>query len=131
MAEFATAVNLAPKNAYFMIWLHLIRAQMGEDDRRELEANAENLDRAKWPWPVVAFQLGTMSPERLEALAASADDAVKRNEQQCEATYYLGAHHASADRKDEARRLFRSALEICPRNFFEFSAANLELKRLE
>jgi tetratricopeptide (TPR) repeat protein len=62
--EILGALKLDPSNAYSVLWLHIIRARKGDDDRDELATNAARLDSATWPWPVVALFNGTKTPER-------------------------------------------------------------------
>jgi len=124
------ALMLAPTDIYSVLWLHLARHRAGQDDRAELVANAEKLDQSQWPWPVVAYYLGTLDPAQLGTAAAAPESPQARKEQTCEANFYLGAAPAKGATVEAQRRL-RAAVAECPKGFIEYSAAKLELKRLD
>ncbi len=81
----AMAFKLKPSDSYYPIWLHVARA--GQNDADELAANAEKIDRSKWPWPITALFLGSMSPADVRSAALSADQETKRDAQPCEADF--------------------------------------------
>src|SRR5262249_11378968 len=128
--DLTTAVKLAPTSHYPVIWLHIARLRAGQSDLQELAKNAQNLDKAKWPWQIVDLVLCSSSPEAVRAAAEKADNPDTQREQACEADFYLGIYQLERDARDGARQLLESAKETCPRAFLEYSAANHELQRL-
>ena len=128
--DLAAAVKLAPDHAYMAIWLHIARMRAGENDASELAANAQKLDKAKWPWPIMALFLGSATPEAVRISSQSADDPTTRKDQLCEADFYLGVYHGAKGEENDARQLFQAAANSCPREYVEYETAGLELDRL-
>jgi tetratricopeptide (TPR) repeat protein/energy-coupling factor transporter ATP-binding protein EcfA2 len=126
--DLETAVGLQPTDHYLVIWLHIARTRAGQRDLDKIAAFAKGLNQAEWPWPVLGLVLGSLSPEAVRAAAQSADDATTLKNQVCEADFYLGIHLQDNGARDEARQLFKSAAEGCPKNFWEYMAAKLELR---
>ncbi len=128
--DFAAAVKLRPADAYAVLWLHIARGRAGQDDKEEFAANAAKLEKAKWPWPIVAFYLGAGTSDAIMAAVDSTDNERARRDQTCEALFYLGVAKMKADTLPEARAHLESAAQKCPFHFTEHIGAVLELKRL-
>jgi tetratricopeptide (TPR) repeat protein len=128
--EMTKANKGAPRDAYSVIWLHIARLRAGQQDGDELASHAKPLDHTKWPWPVVALFLGALNSDAVLAAAAESDQAT-RNDESCEADFYVGVYQAEKGAVVEARRLLQSAAEKCPHGFIEQAAAGFELKRLD
>jgi tetratricopeptide (TPR) repeat protein len=125
----ATAVKIAPADAYNALWLHVIRARLNQDDAAELAANRQALAGDQWPVPVVSLFGGAMSADQTLSAAASADQDRTRRERTCEADFFVGVYQAGNGAAAEARPLLQSAAQDCPNDFLERSAATLELQR--
>ena len=125
----ATAVKLNPKYTYNTIWLHIARKRAGQDDKQELRTNAANLDRSAWPWPVVAIYLGMSDAAAVQPAAAVAPDDFTRQDQVCEASFYVGEFDMASGSRTAAKPLLQAAVKECPRPFYEFFAATRELAR--
>ena len=69
ISDLGTAVRLSPTNAYAVIWLHLAHLQAAEDDSQQFRRDAANVDRNKWPGPIVDLYLGMASPEVVSTAA--------------------------------------------------------------
>lgn len=117
--DFARAQQLRP-DAHVTLWLYLVRARAGADGQQELAANADNLDRTKWPAPVIAFYQGRGTTETLLATAKNANPATER-EQLCEANFYLGEYHLTRGDWGRAQPLLRVAAQ-CPQGSARSSA---------
>ncbi len=130
VTDLATGVRLDPKDVYAAIWLHIARSRSGMPDHEELATNAEKLGAGDWPWPVVQLFLGTTTPEKLLGAAAATDKEQTRQEQLCEANFYLGMFRLEMKAPDEARKLIAAAAEKCPVDMLEKAAAKAELARL-
>jgi lipoprotein NlpI len=125
--EFRTAIEINASYAYYPLWLYIAQMRAGQNGSTDLAEQAQKLDRGKWPWPVIAMFLGSETPDRMRAAAQSASSPVKQREQVCEADFYLGILRQQKGRQEEARLLFQSAVNGCPKTFFEYAAALHEL----
>jgi lipoprotein NlpI len=125
------ALKLRPAYPYYVMWLHVVRARAGQNDADEIAANAKNIDRTQWPWPIVALFLGLMNPDEVQTAASAADQQSTRVAQSCEANFFIGVYQIEKGAQVEARPLFQSAVDHCPYNFVQHAAAKLELKRLD
>jgi len=127
--DLATGVKLDPKDIYAAIWLHIARSRNGTPDHAELAANAKALGSGDWPWPVVQLFLGAATPDAVLG-AAAADNEQTRQEQLCEANFYLGMFRLENKAPVEAKMLIAKAAEMCPADMLEKAAAKAELARL-
>jgi tetratricopeptide (TPR) repeat protein len=127
--DLAKAITLKTNDPYFVIWLHIGRQRAHLNDSQELIGNADALNRAKWPWPIVALLIGTADPKAVDEIAQSGRSPRVRLERTCEADFYLGTYDLDRNANDDASKLFQSAAISCPRDFLEQSAARLELAR--
>ncbi|WP_027526628.1 hypothetical protein [Bradyrhizobium sp. Ec3.3] len=84
----------------------------------------------KWPVPVTRLYLGQDTPEAV-LIAADSGTAETRQNQLCEARFYVGELALQQGRKAEAVRLFRLAAADCRKSFMEYSGAMAELKALD
>jgi lipoprotein NlpI len=100
----------------------MVQASGGQSDASEFAANAEKLDRAAWPWPVVALFLGSASVDATRAAAGP--------EETCQAELYIGLYLQQIGTREEALRFLQSATDGCPKNSVEYGTAKSELERL-
>jgi tetratricopeptide (TPR) repeat protein len=127
-ATFAQAVQTQPASAYAVLWLDISQFKTGKADET-LRLNAAKLDLKTWPGPVVDLYLGTSTPDA--ALKASAnDDPQIRQNQVCEADFYVGEWQLQHDAAALGKPLLAQAAGDCPVDFVERLAAATELKRL-
>jgi lipoprotein NlpI len=129
-ADLASGVRLAPADIYAAIWLHIARSRSNTPDHEELAANAARLGPGSWPRPVLDLFLGTATPDALRRAASNAKDDSTRQEQLCEADFYLGMFNLERKARDDARKLIAAAAESCPADMLEKPAAKAELARL-
>jgi tetratricopeptide (TPR) repeat protein len=127
--DLRTALRLQPTGHYALLWLHIAQLRADQRNDEEVRDAAEKLDRTTWPWPVIELLLGSSSPEAARARAQSADNAATRQERECEADFYIGVELRENGGRDEARRLFEEAVDICPKGFWEYMAAKNETRR--
>ena len=127
LADIKQASALNPKDPYTALWLDIVnkRSQLPSG----LAEAAAEIDTTKWPAPVIRLYLGQMTPEAVFAAAADLDP-FKQKSQVCEANFFNGELALQQGRKDEATRLFGIAAEGCPKDSFQLTAANAELKAL-
>ncbi len=127
--DFARVVELRPTDLPWPLWLYLARRRAGEEGRAELAESARRLDLSRWPGPVVALFLGHATPEAVLS-SAEHSDAKKTLEQRCEAYFFLGELALLQGERSEAVRLFQAVLATRVRDFMEYHAAQVELRRL-
>lgn len=126
-ADFTAAVELAPHNAYYAIWLALaLRRDAGIGHLRQ---STERLDMTSWPAPLVRMFLGDQTPEEALAAANNSIPTTKRRNL-CEANLYIAEFHWLRGDTDKALPFYRFAARDCPRDFIEYVAANRRLHAL-
>jgi lipoprotein NlpI len=119
---------LDPKDSYTALWLDLAAKRSGQASR--LPELAAQVDKSKWPAPIIRFLLGEITlPAMFEA--AKDGNATKERGQLCGAKFFSGELALQRGAKDEAARMFRSVTSDCPKTFFEYAPANAELNALE
>ena len=131
--NFAAAVKVAPSDVPGVIWLHIARVRAGQADQQEFAANLAKVDRRTWPGPIADVLSGAITQDRLGDIAKSDEGEKPKSERVCDAQVYLGLLQLAAGDKDEARKLFRAAVEDCPLGVAEATeraVAKMELKRL-
>lgn len=122
--DFALALSLGVTDAYTVLWLDLARGRAGQASQDDLRREVGALNRAEWPWPVVAAFLGEQEVSAVQAAARGSPD------QDCDAAFYFGERAVLHGEVSDARDLLRSAGAICKPNSVEYVAAKLELTRL-
>ncbi len=127
--DFVRALSLDPANPYRAIGLYLAKARAGDGDRESLAAQTRQLDRTRWPGPIVALYLGQITPQALLEAARDQNPAAER-ERQCEAFFYAGEHFMIAGQRDAAVRMFQSAVATRVTSYYEYASAKAELRRL-
>jgi lipoprotein NlpI len=70
-----------------------------------------------------------MTPDAVLAAAESPNTQMQQN-QICEANFYSGELALQRGTKDEATRLFKLAVDGCPKMSIEYQSATAELKAL-
>ena len=129
ISDFRTAVGLQPRDPYSVIWLFLAQARSGRDGKRELTANAVLFTREQWPGPIIAMLLNQATVQTTIDQASDRDPARQR-EKRTEALFYAGQHELVKGSRSEAIGFFRNAVEAGVTHFFEYVAAEAELKQL-
>lgn len=116
-------------NAYVVIWLHIARRRLGEDDAPAFASQLAKTDTTRWPAAVGKFYLGTLTRDALLAAAALVDPRVKRD-QRCAAAFFLGQDAMIRNRPADATRYFEETRSNCPKDWTEYQSAVAELGRL-
>lgn len=98
-------------------------AGIREDGAGERSAVYTALEDRDWPAPIFEFYLGRLP---LETLRTAADTS----EKMCELNFYLAEWHVSRAETAKAKPLLEAAVAGCPKDFIEYDAAVVELKRL-
>jgi len=127
-AAFEQYLQVKPDYAFGALWLYLAQAHAKQDGGPALADRSQQLDLNEWPGPLVKVYLGSLSIE--DALAASKQaDPDYRDQQACEAAFYLGEFNLVSGRKEDAVRDLTNAMTTCPKSAAERDAARMELQR--
>jgi tetratricopeptide (TPR) repeat protein len=110
---------------FLVLLAHLGNRQAGleADARAVLDDAARNCDTKAWPYPVIAYMRGELSPEALLAAASN-------NDRKTEAHAYMGMDLLLRGRVADAREHFVWVKEYGNKRFLEYPLAVAELARL-
>jgi lipoprotein NlpI len=125
--DFRFAEQADPGNGYSLLWRYVAEARSGVVDRAGLFKGAA-LVRDGWPKPLVLHFLGNIG--EAEMLAAVGAAQAQRQEQECEAHFFLGQKHVLDGENDAAAASLKRALALCPRHMVEHHATRVDLQRL-
>lgn len=131
--DYAQAAKLAtkdnPHRPYIVLWHAMSADRAGTLDQAALAAAVRALDVDDWPAPLLDLYRGKTTADNVYREAADKDAQTATN-QKCEADFYVGEWHLARKNEAAAKPLLQQAASECPRNFIEYSAAEVELKRL-
>jgi len=127
----AQAIHAAPQDMYAIVWRYLTRAKNGDLQSASVELgnHAAKLKERKWPMAVIDFYLGK-SGEKTVYESANYPDPKTKNEQLCEANFYVAEAKLLGGNSKDAVSLLRGARKDCPATSVESHGASLELRRL-
>src|SRR4051794_20904498 len=126
-ADMRQAARLAPRNVYAVLWSDIAERRAKQKGRLAARGGMKGLDMKTWPAPVIRLYAGEIKPDAVLAGADSASDTVKAA-QLCEANFYSGEYALIGGNREDAAKLFQTAVKDCPRGFLEGIAAAAELK---
>jgi tetratricopeptide (TPR) repeat protein len=128
--DLAKSLAIKPGQTEAVLWLHLARQHLKQDDRADFTTRAGHLDLRRWPGPIVAAALaGTLVPA--DILASAATDASGGPAVICRAAFYLGEDALLHRQPATAAPLLKQAAEACPPpHYIEQAGAAAELARL-
>jgi len=129
-ADLEKGVRLAPSNAYYVVWLHIVRSKLGGADTAELKRNVAGLDRGEWPAQAALYYLGQASAEQVRKAGAAAQSRDHMGES-CEASFYLAESELAHGNRAAARKLLEQTQATCTQNFWEHTGAQAELKLIK
>jgi lipoprotein NlpI len=128
-ADLQRGLSIDSTNAGMVVWLHLARRRLRQDDASDFAAHAAVADTSHWPAPILQFFLGRLDADSLRSLAGTVEvDA--QTTRQCTVAFYLGEDALLRGRSDEAATLLGETRANCPRDLAEHRAAVAELQRL-
>jgi lipoprotein NlpI len=128
-ADLQRGLRFDSTNASAVIWLHLARQRMRQDDASDFAAQAAMVDTTRWPAPVLRYMQGRLDADSLRTLADSTD-ADSRADQRCAVAFYLGETALLREARDSAATLFEETRASCPKAWPEHKGAVAELRRL-
>jgi tetratricopeptide (TPR) repeat protein len=122
--SFLQAAGWRDRSSAFMVLVaHLGQRQSGAEARRILDQGTARLNTAVWPYPVVAYLRGELTPDRLMEIAAT-------NDQKTEAHTYVGMDLLLKGREQDAREHFVWVRDYGNKRFIEYMLALAELGRM-
>ena len=127
--DFRQAFKLEPSYSYGLLWAEISAARADTGNVAEF-AKAVEKAASDWPRPLLDFYAKGTTREAVMKAAQEGTEIDRRN-QQCEANFYLAEWDLARGQADVAKPLLKEASDNCPKNFVEYSAANIELTRLE
>lgn len=127
LSDLQRSQSIDSKNAYTIIWLDIVRKRARS--KGELSGALKLLDMTRWPAPIVRLYMGRMMPADVVSSASDPDTVIEKGHT-CEAAFYSGEWALQHAKKDEARKFFTRASEICPKSYRESMAARTELNAL-
>lgn len=129
VSDFQRGGELNPRIAYDVLWLHLARKRLGQDDTKDLAERSAKADPSQWPSPILEFYMGKITADQL--MAAASSDANNQTGQLCEASFFAGEDALLHRRRAAAKALLQAAQDRCPKTNLHYDAAAAELKRLD
>jgi lipoprotein NlpI len=127
VADLRKANEMDPKDGYVVLWLAIAEAKLGHLDVDELKGLAKALD-PKWPRDIVRVLLNEPTSEQPQG--SEVLNELDTKGRKCELDFYVGALRlAQGDREEGIRRL-QAAIASGVKEYIEYQAAMVELKRL-
>jgi lipoprotein NlpI len=123
-ADLERAHELDPHDAYMAIWLEI--ANKRNNLPSTLASAATQLDMDVWPASIVRLFLNESTIAAVLA-AAAVDDTAQKKIRICGGNFYSGEIALQNADRDQAVKLFKMAVDECPKDLTEFDAANAEL----
>lgn len=111
-----------------VLWLHLARRRLRQDDASDFAAHTASVDTARWPAPITRYFRGELGADSLRRLAAAPDSS--GSTPACTVAFYLGEDALLRGATDSAAALFDEARARCPKHVIEHKGAVAELHRL-
>ena len=127
-ADLQRGRNSDSTDAYAVLWLHLARQRLRQDDREDFAAHAAVVDTAAWPAPILQHLLGRIGADSLETLASATE--IRGRRQGCVATFYLGQQSLLRGDLHGATASFETTRAECSKESSEYKGAVAELLRL-
>jgi tetratricopeptide (TPR) repeat protein len=112
-----------------VLWRYAAQVRGKQDARAILTRDIGNENLYEWPGPIAKFLLGKLPADELE-VAAESDDAAKKSNGKCVASYFIGMDAVRRGDKARARSQLQLAQARCPTTSEYNWAASNELKRL-
>lgn len=117
-----------PRYTFGGLWLYLAETGAGRAAKPNLIARFGGADLSEWPGPIVSLYMGVATADEVRA-AAKQGDPDYRDDQACQAAFYIGALALVSGQIEDGRRDLNEAATTCPKSFFERGAAQVMLDR--
>jgi len=132
LQELEAAQGVAPEFRHLSPWKIVALQRLGKTQNlKEQFASSlsKDLKQRDWIDHLIAFVLGAESEADLLAAAAAANEPVK-NDETCEANFFIGLTKAAAGKAAEATEAYQRALATKSRHLAAFRGSQFALKKL-
>ena len=127
--RFESRLKIKPPHVFPMLWLYLARARSGQDPKAELAGYMKSAKKGHWIYEAAQLYLGKATPEQVLEAARKGERGELR-EREAEAYFYIGQYFLVNGDKKAATDYFRKVVGTGITRFYEFTGAEVELKRL-
>jgi tetratricopeptide (TPR) repeat protein len=130
--DFENAISGAPSPRIAVstaLMLHVAMKRQGRDDSRQLAQLAATADLAKWPGPLLKFDMGKMTAGEVMTIASNPGDD-RRKWHVCQANYLTGEDALLHNQRATALVRLKAARDGCPKWDTSYLGALAELNRL-
>lgn len=127
--DFARVVALDPSDQYGILWLHVALSREGKPNAQQFARQAAAAPADEWPQPLLSLFLGKATPDRVRQ-AAAAGEAEARQNQECEANFFLGEYALVHGDAKTATPLLKQVVDACTPSLGVHAGAAGELARI-
>jgi len=128
LGDFNQARELDPEDPYFALWNDIVRQRAGLSS--VLAETVTNADMTNWPAPILRLFVGQLTSAEVLVVASDFDSRGSKVAL-CEANFYSAMFALRQRREEEARKLYKTAADLCRSGSIEWYAANAELRQLD
>lgn len=129
MTDYRRSLGLEPSDLFSAIWLYLAQARAGKDGRKDLISKSKNMNSEVWPAPVVSLFVGDITPVELMDIA-KVQGSSDKSDLVSEAYFYSAEYYLLRGEQRKAAEMFRRIVAEGTSALMEYTAAKIELKRL-
>ena len=126
---FRTVISVGSTWSYAFLWLYLSEAKANPGKEIAFADDAK-LNEARWPFALVKLFSGKGTVEDALKDAATGDTAAQ-TDKLCEANFYAGEWQVLHNNQPAGSKMLNAAVQSCPKDFIEKTAAIAELARLK
>jgi tetratricopeptide (TPR) repeat protein len=132
LPEFDAALQIDPQFRYLSPWRIFALQRLGKsNDLKEQYAESlkKDIKQRDWVDHLIAYLLGSETEANLLAAAGDAKEQPLKNDETCEADYFIALNKAAAGKAAEAREIYEKAVATKSRQLSAFRGAQYALKK--
>jgi lipoprotein NlpI len=129
VSDLEQLVKAAPEYVYGVLLLETMRVRAGTLDPSTAREDMSSVETRDWPRPIFDLYLGKIGTDDVFSAAAEGEPE-KVKGRKCEARFYVAEWMLAHQQGGAAKPLLQAARNDCPRRFFEYDAAKIELGQL-
>ncbi len=127
--DFTAALSLPNAPVHLALWKYVAEARAGNPNPETLSFALRTLDDGQWPAPILNYFLGQATGN--EVISAALLEPMTAAGSLCEAYFFLGQAALVLGDPEEAKRLFKGAVDTAAVRFTEYAGAKAELSQLD
>ena len=127
-AAVAASSKSNPHLPHLILWYAMTADRAAALDKGILAKHVRDIDEDNWPGPLLELYLGKLTVSQVETKAADRNPQTD-GQQKCELSFYLAEWNLARGKGDAAKPLLENAVNNCPHNIMEHSAAVIEQRR--